>query len=322
MHWVVYTFGSGLAFFVGVGCVFVALAVSFGHWRGWPRISTIVAILGITLITLSGTPLSIWFYILAILLVAAWLIVMRLGPRVAPGWTNGLRLLVALVWAAGALFELQYQFIPTVTTVGSRQLYLFGDSLSAGLSEHDSNNWPQILARSHDLELINFSRAGATVAVVLHQASGASLGVGIVLLEIGGNDLLGSTSGDDFDSNLEELLQRVCKPGRQVVMFELPIPPLCNEFGRVQRRLAVQYHVLLIPKRLLVDVIAGDGTTLDSIHLSTRGHERMAELVWKIIQPAYDRVSSHHIRSGETPSHQPSWNAPSVSKGIFPSANR
>lgn len=34
------------------------------------------------------------------------------------------------------------------------------------------------------------------------------------------------------------LLKAVCQPGRQVAMFELPIPPLYEGFGRVQRKLA------------------------------------------------------------------------------------
>jgi acyl-CoA thioesterase I len=71
-------------------------------------------------------------------------------------------------------------------------------------------------------------------------------------------------------------------------MFDLPLPPLYNEFGRIQRRLAAQYGVLLIPKRVLVDVIARDGATLDSIHLTERGHQRMAEVVWRVIEPAYE----------------------------------
>ena len=192
-----------------------------------------------------------------------------------------------MVWVGGAISEVPYQLPPAVAAVASRELYLFGDSLSAGINERETDNWPQLLARSHDLELINYSRAGATVAVASRQANDVSLGAGIVLLEIGGNDLLGSPAGEHFERDLQELLKRVCQPGRQVLMFELPLPPLHNEFGRVQRRLAAQNHVLIIPKRFLIDVLASEGTTLDSIHLSPRGHQRMAALVWRIIRPAY-----------------------------------
>ena len=70
-------------------------------------------------------------------------------------------------------------------------------------------------------------------------------------------------------------------------MFELPLPPLSNEYGRIQRRLARRYQVRLIPKRIFISVLAGGGATLDSIHLSDDGHQRMAAEVWKVLAPAY-----------------------------------
>ena len=101
------------------------------------------------------------------------------------------------------------------------------------------------------------------------------------------NDLLGSTSAQKFGEDLDVLLGSVSKPGRTVLMFELPLPPLSNDFGRAQRALAAKYHVLLIPKRLFMSVLATDGATLDSIHLSPHGHAQMAALVWSLIRAAY-----------------------------------
>ena len=130
---------------------------------------------------------------------------------------------------------------------------------------------------------------GATVANALDRAATTELGPGIVLLEIGGNDLLGSTSADAFAENLEKLLQRVQCEGRQIVMFELPLFPFRGEFGRIQRRLARKYGALLVPKRILISVLTGPGATLDTIHLSSTGHQRMADTVWSIIEPAYSQ---------------------------------
>ncbi|HEV3137772.1 MAG TPA: SGNH/GDSL hydrolase family protein, partial [Pirellulales bacterium] len=165
--------------------------------------------------------------------------------------------------------------LPVVNASGSPRLYLFGDSISAGLNDQ-TNTWPKRLASSQSVEISDYSLAGATVGQILRRVNDTPLGDGIVILEIGGNDLLGTTTNEDFAANLEMLLKRVCQPRRQVLMFELPIPPLRNEFGRIQRRLAVQYHVLLIPKRILIAVLAGTGATLDAIHLSPSGHQQMA----------------------------------------------
>jgi len=128
---------------------------------------------------------------------------------------------------------------------------------------------------------------GATVSTMLRHAQGLSLHDGIVLLEIGGNDLLGSTSPSDYEHNLEKLVSLCCGPGRIVVMFELPLPPFRNEYSLAQRRVAAKYEVRLIPKRLFIGVLTADGATVDSIHLTRAGHEAMAEMVWSILRPAY-----------------------------------
>lgn len=109
----------------------------------------------------------------------------------------------------------------------------------------------------------------------------------LVLLEIGGNDVLGSRSAADFERNLDELLRLVCGSKRAVLMFELPVPPLANAYALAQRRLAAKHGVALIPKRIFVTVLTGDAATIDSVHLTASGHARMAEAVWQVVRPAY-----------------------------------
>ena len=105
----------------------------------------------------------------------------------------------------------------------------------------------------------------------------------LVVLEIGGNDVLGPTSADDFEKNLERLLTKVCRADNTVVMLELPLPPLYNRFGAAQRRLARRFGVTLVPKRYFAGVLAEPGATLDGLHLSHVGHEAMSRMIWKTI---------------------------------------
>jgi acyl-CoA thioesterase-1 len=185
-----------------------------------------------------------------------------------------------------ALLEFPYHLIPTLNANGKPKLYIIGDSVTAGIGG-EKQTWPRMLARSQAVEVIDFSEAGATTASALRQAEGLPQEGGLLLLEIGGNDLLGPTSSGDFERELDCLLDQVCKPGRSVLMFELPLLPLCNGYGRAQRRLATKYGAVLIPKRVFVAVLTGEGATLDSVHLSQQGHARMAEVVWTLIRPAY-----------------------------------
>jgi acyl-CoA thioesterase-1 len=151
----------------------------------------------------------------------------------------------------------------------------------------DEETWVHRVAKAHDLVVHNYSRPGATVGMALRQAREVELASGIILLEIGGNDLLGVTSEAVFERQLDELLERVCGEDRIVLMFELPLPPLRNNFGAIQRALAAKHGVRLIPKRVLIGVLTARNATHDGIHLTAAGHALMAETVWSVLAPAY-----------------------------------
>jgi len=67
--------------------------------------------------------------------------------------------------------------------------------------------------------------------------------------------------------------------GRVVVMFSLPTPPLYGAYGAIQRRLAKEYGVALIPKRCMTRVFSAPGATIDGLHFTHAGHELMAAAV-------------------------------------------
>jgi biopolymer transport protein ExbD len=75
-----------------------------------------------------------------------------------------------------------------------------------------------------------------TLGTAFSRLGDRDIGEGMVLLEIGGNDMLGAASGERFAGDLEQLLRRVTGPGRVVVMMELPREPLKADVGRAQRR--------------------------------------------------------------------------------------
>lgn len=131
---------------------------------------------------------------------------------------------------------------------------------------------------------------GDTAASALKRVRTQGVNSSVVVVEIGGNDLLGSTSSTQFAQDLDTLLDYITRSGRQIIMFELPLPPFCHEYGRIQRTLARKYNVKLVPKRVFLSIIAGTDATLDSIHLSPAGHQQMADCVWRIVQAAFQQL--------------------------------
>lgn len=172
-----------------------------------------------------------------------------------------------------AAVELYFQRSPRIATDGLSELFVVGDSLSMG-ADPPGKNWPDLLGEKLNLTTHTYSFGGARTDTALSNSKRITGEQGLVILEIGGNDLLYNTP--DFSNHLERLLQEACKGQRRVVMVELPLPPFYVRYGSAQRRLATKYGVTLIPKRVLAGVITSEGATTDSLHLSNTGHEMLA----------------------------------------------
>jgi len=166
----------------------------------------------------------------------------------------------------------------TITTLG-----IIGDSITAGLNDGD-DTWPRQLSRQVGTRILDASQPGATLKSACNQVARlASSPQDLLLLEIGGNDLLEGLPVAEFERDLDHLLS-ICEPSRRpVYLVELPIPPLSVRYGEVQRRVAGQHGVRLIPRRPFLKVLTTAGSTVDGIHLSNTGHARLASLIESLI---------------------------------------
>lgn len=285
MPWILFVFGSGLAIFVAAGMILAAVAL-LPRTKGWKAKGMgIVVLIGLAIAVVSAAPLSYWLYAAAIGITLVWL---RLERQRSERWTVAARRATAAIWIGIVLLELPQQFSPHLTPLGNPPLYVVGDSVTAGMGGSNDETWTSLLPEH--VQVHNLARPGATTASALkHQVPQIPADAQLVLVEIGGNDLLGGTSSAQFERDLDALLRQVTRPSANptVLMLELPLPPLSNEYGRIQRQLAARHQVRLVPKRVFMSVLASDGATLDGIHLSEAGHRRMAGAMWRVIEPAY-----------------------------------
>ncbi|MDP1563929.1 MAG: GDSL-type esterase/lipase family protein [Pirellulaceae bacterium] len=283
MNWLVYHITSGHAFFTGIALVILAVLVSSRNKPIANRIAVLAFLVGAVAIAISSTPIPYWYYVVALVPTVAWVI-----SRYVKSWNRWAPTAMIAVWLVAAAIEIPYHITPALTPVTSRSITVIGDSVTAGMGVRDkSKKWPAILADQHGLAVQNISHMGETAATALKRVKKQGISAPIVIVEIGGNDLLGSTTSAEFELDLNALLAHITAPNRQVIMFELPLPPFCHEYGRIQRALARKHRVALIPKRIFLSVLAADDSTLDTIHLSQAGHDRMANCVWQLIGSAF-----------------------------------
>ncbi len=173
---------------------------------------------------------------------------------------------------------------------------VISDSVTAGLGNDDRRKtWPQLLAEDHGLGIQDISHIGETAASALKRVQQHSIQSDLIIIEIGGNDVLGGTTAAECADNLEALIcalndadheQPNNNRDRQLLMFELPLPPFYTKFGKHQRDIAARHHVKLTPKLYFYSVIGRQHNTVDGVHLSQEGHRQMVDVVWQIIRDA------------------------------------
>lgn len=274
---------SGLGFWLG------GLLLVFGIFSGFianKRFESLVCftamLMGGFLVIISAIPLPWWLYAILVMVTLAWWILKYKELEVA----RKVRLVALVAWLGAFAFELPWWKMPFPPPMSKAQLLIIGDSITAGISSGEET-WPKLLTKEHSIRVMDCSRAGATVRTAQIQADFLGDESGLLVLEIGGNDLLGGTPVAEFEQHLDRLLEKVCRNGRTVFMLELPLPPLANSFGLVQRKLSQKHSVQLVPRRLLAGVLLKPGATSDGIHLTHEGHMNMAKAIWALVGSAF-----------------------------------
>ena len=283
MNPIAFHIASGDAFFSGSAFWFLAIVGQVFDSFWIKRLRRLAAILGTLLIALSSTPIPMIPLLLFLLVgVSSCLLC-------SPNTTQ--KCIAVTTWLMISLFivgsELRYRFPWSVQEVSGNRLVIIGDSITAGMNEPEDEKWPSLLAAQHKIEVTVLARPGATVESIMKAVQPFEHQPSLVLLEIGGNDVLQNGSHAKFSRGLQSLLKEVSIGGHRLVMVELPLPPFYNRFAETQRLLAKQFNVTLIPKRDFLAVLAAEGSTSDSLHLSKLGHQRMAKMIWKHINPAF-----------------------------------
>ena len=282
------------------------------------------AALLLLLIVVSPLIKNRWLLRLRALLLWVSLALMAMACPPFPWWLDGVFFAAFLVWliagtkpptpeapprrrfrlAATALLtlltillpalEIPWRLRPHFTGPRAGRLVVIGDSISSGIGAETP--WPGVLQARAGIPVTNLSTPGAESSDALDQAKKLTADDTLILLEIGGNDLIAGVGSAEFEARLNRLLAACAAPNRTLIMFELPLLPHRIAYGRIQRRLAAQYHVQLIPKRFFIDVLGGAGATSDGLHLSTAGAQHMAEVVDSLLGPLLMESTTTQLR--------------------------
>jgi acyl-CoA thioesterase I len=179
-----------------------------------------------------------------------------------------------------------------------RVVLFLGDSITAGYGLDSFEAYPEIIQKKIDtkgwnFKVVNAGQSGDTSAGGLSRLDWVLKNkVDVLVLELGGNDGLRGLPVAEMKKNLQAIIDRTKQryPGVKIVVAGMKLPPnMGRDYGRqfeaVFPDLAKRNNAPLVPF-----VLEGVGGTrelnlADGIHPTAKGHEIVANNVWKVLEP-------------------------------------
>jgi len=273
-------FASGESLYAGAAILLLTVLASRSAMKPWlSRLRNLASWFALALMVMACPP---FVWIVDGIFLAAFVLWLAMAndwlkwPGIEWSSFSAVALLILLITLTAS--EFSHRRMPRIVGAPSDHLVVIGDSISSGIASRASA-WPSVMQQLTKVPVRNLSRPGAQAAEGTNMAENVTPDDRVVLIQIGGNDLLGGVPAVAFEKSLDATLSKLVMPGRTMVMFELPLLPNKIAHGQIQRHLAAKYGVWLIPKRYFTEVIGGRDATSDELHLSETGAHRMAILV-------------------------------------------
>lgn len=178
---------------------------------------------------------------------------------------------------------------------------VLGDSLSAGHGVPLEASWVSRLEqrldeRGYPHTVVNAGISGDTTRAGLSRLPNAleRHRPALVIIALGGNDGLRGLSLQAMRGNLAAMIRLGRDAGARPVLIGVRLPPnygpaYTDRFRQVFQGLADELDVPLVPK-IMAGVAADPALMLDDgIHPNARGHARMLDNVWPVIEPLLER---------------------------------
>lgn len=177
---------------------------------------------------------------------------------------------------------------PLLPKLGGEDVILaFGDSLTYGTGAGTQEAYPHVLSKLIGRPIIGAGVPGETTADGLERLPAVldEVNPRLLLLCMGGNDMLRKVDSASIESNLRAMVRLTKARGIGVVLIGVPTPELFGGPPGFYDRIAKDFS-LPLEKKVLNDVLFDRSLKSDPIHPNAAGYRRVAEALADLLHKA------------------------------------
>lgn len=170
---------------------------------------------------------------------------------------------------------------------GAATIVAFGDSVTLGTGATSGNGYVNVLERRIGQPIINAGVSGDTTASALARldSSVLSLNPDVVIVFLGGNDVLRGVSNVVMFENLRQIIERIQDSGAEVVLVGVHGSVFLSDLEDDYRNLALSTGAHYVPGAF-VGILGNPVLMSDLVHPNNAGHELLAERILPVLQDA------------------------------------
>ena len=175
---------------------------------------------------------------------------------------------------------------PQLPKLGGEDIILaFGDSLTYGTGVGSAESYPEVLAQLIGRKIVSAGVPGETTADGLERLPAVldEVKPKLILLCMGGNDMLHKVEFSAIESNLRAMAQLARERGAGVVLIGVPKPALFGGSPEFYARIAKELS-LPLENQVMHEVLFDNALKSDPIHPNARGYRRLAEAIAELLR--------------------------------------
>lgn len=161
----------------------------------------------------------------------------------------------------------------------------FGDSLVEGVGASTGRDIVSLLSARVGVTIVNAGRSGDTTGSALARLDSAVLSrrPRVVIIVLGGNDVLRRVPRAETFSNLDVIVQRTRARGVAVILVGLSFGVFSDAYGDGYEELAGRTSSALVPD-ILAGILGHPDLMADQIHPNERGYKIMADRIEPVLR--------------------------------------